>query len=158
MTQQHSHAVEGAREGRPASRRTAIRTSILWTRLLAVVVLAALAFVAGWTSAPRQSSVARIRELESDLARAHERITELESVPHPWPADTPPPTEEERVTERPPAAQTYVVRPGDSLQLIADRFYEDPTLANVIARANDIDDPALIHAGQLLKVPRRPEL
>ena len=56
------------------------------------------------------------------------------------------------------AGEIYVVRPGDTLQGIAAKFYEDPTLDDVIARANGIDDPTLIHAGLELRIPPRPDL
>ncbi len=51
----------------------------------------------------------------------------------------------------PEMGDTYVVRPGDTLTQIALRF---DTTAFVLAQANGISDPAVIRAGQVLRVPR----
>jgi FOG: LysM repeat len=47
-------------------------------------------------------------------------------------------------------SRTYLVRPGDSLRLIADRF---GTSVAAIQRANGIADQNLIEVGQLLVIP-----
>ena len=48
----------------------------------------------------------------------------------------------------------YVVQPGDTLSEIAQRF---GTSVDALVRANGIDDPDLILAGQILCVPPRGE-
>jgi nucleoid-associated protein YgaU len=50
----------------------------------------------------------------------------------------------------------YKVKKGDSLYSIADEFYENSSMWEVIYRANieSISNPDLIFAGQLLKIPR----
>lgn len=48
-----------------------------------------------------------------------------------------------------PAAQTYVVRPGDTLSAIAQRF---GTTAFALARLNNILNPSLIYVGQVLRL------
>ncbi len=53
-------------------------------------------------------------------------------------------------------AQTYVVKSGDTLRLIAQDFYDDPELADLIADANGITDPTTLHVGQELKIPPKP--
>jgi LysM repeat protein len=55
-------------------------------------------------------------------------------------------------------ARTYVVRAGDSLAVIAERFYGRAADWRVLYRANrgQISDPALIYPGQRLRVPRDP--
>jgi LysM repeat protein len=55
----------------------------------------------------------------------------------------------------PPATEYTVVR-GDSLWDIAERFYGDPLLHPIIAAANDLPDPDVIHPGQVLTIPARP--
>ena len=47
----------------------------------------------------------------------------------------------------------YVVRPGDTLALIALRMYSDAKHYTLIAAYNDITDPEVIHIGQSLRIP-----
>jgi nucleoid-associated protein YgaU len=60
-------------------------------------------------------------------------------------------------TGAPPAAegQTYTVKKGDSLSKIAKRVYGDAQQWRKIHEANRdiIDNPDLIHPGQVLKLP-----
>lgn len=49
-----------------------------------------------------------------------------------------------------PSEQTYVVRPGDSLSAIANRF---GVTEDAIQRANNLTDPNAIYAGQELTIP-----
>lgn len=53
----------------------------------------------------------------------------------------------------PVVSTIYVVRPGDTLSSIANRFN---TTVDVIVRANNIEDPNVIYPGQRLIIPRRP--
>jgi nucleoid-associated protein YgaU len=54
-----------------------------------------------------------------------------------------------------PEARTYTVRKGDSLSRIAKEVYGDAQQWRKIHEANRdiIDDPDLIHPGQVLKLP-----
>jgi len=47
----------------------------------------------------------------------------------------------------------YTVKSGDTLSAIALRYYGDGNEYMKIARANGIDDPDHIQAGQRLKIP-----
>lgn len=49
--------------------------------------------------------------------------------------------------------QTYIVQPGDSLSKISKRFYGDANKFMTIAKANNIEDPDKIKAGQELMIP-----
>ncbi|MDL9936817.1 LysM domain-containing protein [Gordonia sp. ABSL1-1] len=60
------------------------------------------------------------------------------------------------IPDRAPGGRTYTVVTGDTLSGIAQRFYGDPTLFPIIARANGIANPDLIFAGQTLTIPDRP--
>jgi nucleoid-associated protein YgaU len=53
-------------------------------------------------------------------------------------------------------AETYTVKKGDSLSKIAKRVYGDAQQWRRIHEANRdiIDDPDLIHPGQVLKLPQ----
>jgi nucleoid-associated protein YgaU len=174
MSQRHSHAAEGAPEQPPkAMEQPARRLRVLWGRWVALAFMIAMSFFAGWFAAPANVDAARLHALEADLAEASARIEDLESAGLPAPKPTPSPSREddprggdfgdqpgaEKATgEQEAPFETYVVRRGDTLQGIADRFYEDPALDDVIAKANSLEDPALIHAGLKLEIPERPEL
>ncbi|MET0901515.1 MAG: LysM peptidoglycan-binding domain-containing protein [Mycobacterium sp.] len=54
-----------------------------------------------------------------------------------------------------PATEHTVVR-GDTLWDLAERFYGDPRLYPIIAAANGLSDPDVIHPGQVLVIPARP--
>ena len=49
--------------------------------------------------------------------------------------------------------QSYTIKAGDNLSRISERFYGKPNKYNDIARANGINDPNRIQAGQQLKLP-----
>lgn len=80
------------------------------------------------------------------------------------PAGSPasPPTRAGAGSEGPPASaggapglQSYRVQPGDTLWLIARRFYGDPSLYRWLADANGIADPHRLMVGQELVLPPR---
>lgn len=56
--------------------------------------------------------------------------------------------------QSPDHEKTWTVRPGDTLDRIAARVYEDPAAWRPIALANNIEDPLRLRAGQVLRVPR----
>ncbi|MEP6643393.1 MAG: LysM peptidoglycan-binding domain-containing protein [Acidobacteriaceae bacterium] len=49
--------------------------------------------------------------------------------------------------------QRYTVKPGDSLSKISQQFYGDAKKYMTIAKANNIEDPDKIRAGQELLIP-----
>jgi nucleoid-associated protein YgaU len=49
--------------------------------------------------------------------------------------------------------QTYTVRPGDTLSKISKYFYGDANKYPQIVKANNLDDPDKIKAGQQLLIP-----
>jgi hypothetical protein len=51
------------------------------------------------------------------------------------------------------ATRSHIVSPGETLALIAKRYYGDPEKYTVIAAYNDIEDPALVHVGRELIIP-----
>ncbi len=56
--------------------------------------------------------------------------------------------------QSPDHEKVWRVQPGDTLQSIAFRAYEDPTMWRPIAQANQIDDPRDLVPGAVLRVPR----
>lgn len=64
-----------------------------------------------------------------------------------------------RTSDTPPAAQqTYTIKPHDSLWTICRRFYGDGELAAKLAAYNGIKNPALIYAGNALRIPAKAQL
>lgn len=67
-------------------------------------------------------------------------------------------TRTEPQAEGPGGVKTYIIRPGDSLSTVANKFYGDPTLWRTIYNFNRDkigDNPNAIKAGMDLKVPPR---
>jgi nucleoid-associated protein YgaU len=162
MNRQHDLALDEAHaDARPLDRPRRRRTRILWIRVAAVAGLAAAAFLVGRNLAPRSEGDPGVEQLRSELAHARASIAALraqQATPAPVPPEDDGTEPKARATPSGAAGEVYVVRRGDTLQGIAAKFYEDPTLDDVIARANGIDDPTLIHAGLELRIPPRPEL
>jgi nucleoid-associated protein YgaU len=52
-----------------------------------------------------------------------------------------------------PMPRTYTVVSGDTMWAIAERFYGDGSKYPVIAEASGVDNPDLIHPGQVLTIP-----
>lgn len=133
---------------------------VLWGRIISLGLILLLAFLAGRWTTPQEDVVAELRQARAELDEAGREIESLEqqlesqSVVAPEP--TPTPTTEESPDEPAGEEQTYIVKDGDTLADIAIRFYDDPSLDDLIAEANDIDDPRSIRPGQKLVIPPRP--
>ena len=55
-------------------------------------------------------------------------------------------------------AAPYIVRPGETMSALAERYQGDALLFYALARFNNIDAPNQVSAGQTLMIPRRPRL
>jgi LysM repeat protein len=64
----------------------------------------------------------------------------------PTPRRTPRPSQ----TSAPGTGDTYTVQSGDTMSAIAARF---GTTVKKLSALNGIEDPSLIHPGQVLKIP-----
>ncbi len=123
---------------------------ILWGRIVALAAIVIFAFVIGRVSAPAgvdpetlEDARARIGQLRDDLEAALAQ-----------PAPPPPGAPTETTSPAPPVeGEQYTVEAGDTLRVIAQRFYKDPALDDCIAAANEIADPTLIRVGQTLTIP-----
>ena len=144
---------------------------VLWGRVAALGLALLLAFALGRVttpSGPPDSQVQNLREQLSaareDNAQLSEDLAEAREQAAPTTTDEAEPDEEATTDEEPPAEgaegqeDTYVVKSGDTLGSIAQRFYEDAALAGVIAEANGLSDPSLLTPGTELVIPVRPEL
>jgi LysM repeat protein len=85
--------------------------------------------------------------------------TETDAPPPPEPEAAAPAEEEHPVEEaaheepEAEAARTYTVESGDTLWAISERFYGDGSKYQIIADASGIENPDLIHPGQVLTIP-----
>ena len=86
--------------------------------------------------------------------------TETDAPPPPEPEAAAPaaaeePAVEEAAASEPEAeaARTYTVESGDTLWAISERFYGDGNKYQIIADASGIENPDLIHPGQVLTIP-----
>lgn len=52
---------------------------------------------------------------------------------------------------------THVVKKGDTLRKLADRYYGEPGKWRLIAKANNIKDPAKLKTGRKLRIPKEPK-
>lgn len=82
-----------------------------------------------------------------------------EAAPLTAPAAPPPPLDAITVTDTDPVHEVVGDgggAAGERLDVLAERYYGDPSLWRLIAAANGIDDPASVPAGALLRIPARP--
>ena len=76
------------------------------------------------------------------------------TVPEPWNDPTPPQ----------PAPFELTVRPGSTLSVICQNFYDEPTrpalskIIKAVAKWNDLESPNDLQAGQVLELPTLEEL
>lgn len=52
---------------------------------------------------------------------------------------------------------THVVKKGDTLRRLADRYYGEPGKWRIIAKANSIKDPDTLKVGRKLRIPKEPK-
>ena len=99
----------------------AATTRILWVRIIVLVVFLVAAFGAGFLLAPRESTDARVGDLQAELAQSEQnsqqledaqaQVAELEAAATPDTTATQSPSPPEEAKTR-----TYTVQPGDTLQ------------------------------------------
>lgn len=131
------------------------RPRVLWGRVVVLGLFLLLAFLFGrWTSGGSSSS--EVERLQAQLADAREDIAALEAAQEepPAPVVTDSPTDAQAPEEE---GQTYVVKRGDTLRGIAEKFYGDASLDDLIAEANGITDATQLSIGDELIIPPEPE-
>ena len=87
---------------------------------------------------------------ESDAGQASAAPTTGQEEPSSTPSQAPGPAGDEGGDDAGEEGQIYVVRSGDTLSTIAQRF---DTTVQAIVRANDISDPDVIDIGQRPRIP-----
>lgn len=145
------------------------RSNVLWGRIAVFGGALLLALIIGRMSAPEGIS-------ESGLATANAEITSLKAenedlktqladaeaaanaAPSPSvsPSGTPSPDASGDGTAI--TGQDYVVRRGDTLNTIAEKFYGDTKYGDYLAEVNHIDDPAALTIGMTLIIPEESQL
>jgi hypothetical protein len=140
---------EGTPRGRP---------KVLWGRVVALSLVLIFAFWLGRASAPDGVNQSEIDRLEAELADANEEIdglrAELQTQPEPETSPTAESTPDDGAAAE---GDTYVVERGDTLRGVAERFYDDASLAECIQEANGIDDAGQLSVGMELTVPPEEE-
>ncbi|MDQ3940416.1 MAG: LysM peptidoglycan-binding domain-containing protein [Actinomycetota bacterium] len=130
--------------------------NILWGRLVALGAVLLITFFLGRASAPDGVSQEQVEKLRADLAAAEEDVEELEAALNPpvvSPTETPGPAVTDDAADTTFEGDTYIVQPGDTLRGIAEEFCGDPTLDDVLADFNGIEDPSQLSVGTELKIP-----
>jgi nucleoid-associated protein YgaU len=131
---------------------------ILWGRVLALATIVLLAFFLGRLTGGSDDG-SEEAALRSRLRASEHRVEELEAqaAAEPSPeAQASPSPEPSPSAEGDGQTLTYTVKAGDTLRGIAERFYGDVTLDDVIAEANGIADAGQLNVGQELTIPPEP--
>lgn len=133
---------------------------ILWGRVAILGTALLLAFLLGRATAPEGVSQEEFDAVRRARAELEAQVEQLRAQPVATPTPEPTPAAEDTPDEDARAeveGETYVVKSGDTLRGIAEQFYGDPTLDDLIADANDITDPTQLRVGQELIIPPKPE-
>lgn len=132
---------------------------ILWGRIVAIAAVVLVAFLIGRATAGgggvSQQSYDELKKKNESLQQ--ELAAALAASPSAAPApETPAPDDTSTSSAPPTGTKSYTVQSGDTLRGIAEHFYHDASLDDLIAQANGITDPASIRVGQVLTIPPKP--
>ncbi len=89
--------------------------------------------------------------LRADIAALQTQVAELESAAAAPVAEGE--AAEPATTTEQPAGQNYTVKSGDTLSIIAEKFYNDASLDDYLAEFNEIADPTALSVGQVIFIP-----
>ena len=139
--------------------------NILWGRVAALVGAIVVFFLIGRATADRGIPEERYEQVKSQLASTQREVNRLEDqlqaaqreATNQGSEDVGTTGEEDQGRPLEKGARIYTVKPGDTLTTIAERFYQDAERADLIAAANNIDDPSEIEIGQELIIPKLDE-
>lgn len=140
----------GEPEARPG------KPKVLWGRIGTLAAALIVAFLVGRLSAPDvdprlETRVTSLEEANDELTQENEDLEQqLRNLPAAQPtvqaSDQPDDTD----------TVTYIVKPGDTLRGIAQKFYCDPEQSDFLAAANGIEDPTTLSVGDELSIPPNP--
>ncbi len=144
-----------------------LRPRVLWGRIVALVIVLLLAFLLGrLTGSGGGISSSAYDRVKSQLDAARAATGSLQSkldkatakaghqAPGSAPAAAPSPSPSPSASGGAPSS--YTVKPGDTINSIAEKVYGDVGLGNAILRANNITDPSTLSVGDVLTIPPQP--
>jgi LysM repeat protein len=132
---------------------------LLWGRIVALLVALLLVFFLGRATVSTDSSGAEAEDLREQVAELQSELDALRSQQateaSEEPENSPAPSESAAAggEETEADAETYVVRPGDTLNTIAEDQYGDVGLGDELGEANGITDPEQLRVGVELEIP-----
>jgi LysM repeat protein len=158
----------------PRSRKGSQMPNVLWGRVAILGALILFAFLlgritksSGVPASELEAANDEVAAVQEDLDAANDQIaalqTQVEDLQNAAaPTETtedPTATEdtEDTGTTADAESETYTVKSGDTLSIIAEEFYGDASLDDFLAEANGIDDPTAISPGQEIVIPPAPE-
>ena len=157
----------------PRSRKGSQMPNVLWGRVAILGAMILFAFLlgritksSGVPASELEAANDEVAAVQEDLDAANEQIAALETqvtdLQAAAPADTTTDdtttddgTEDTTATDT--TEETYTVKSGDTLSIIAEDFYGDASLDDFLAEANGIEDPTAISPGQEIIIPEKPE-
>lgn len=132
---------------------------VLWGRVALLAIFLILAFVIGRMTAGGGGGVSQTayNRLKDENATLKQQVTTLQNqAAAAQPSAQATPSAQASASAPAQGTRTYTVKAGDTLRGIAQKFYGDSSLDDLIAQANNITDPSSLRAGQELTIPPKP--
>ena len=130
---------------------------LLWGRILALLVALVLVFFLGRATVSAGSSDQEVQDLREQVAELESQLDTLRSQQATEASEEPAsaaPSESAAGGEA--EAEIYTVKPGDTLNTIAEDVYGDVGLGDELGEANGITDPEELRVGDELEIPPEP--
>lgn len=132
---------------------------LLWGRILALLVALVLVFFLGRSTVSAGSSDEQVQDLREQVAQLQSQLDTLRSQQATEASEepaSPAPSESAAGGEAEADTETYIVKPGDTLNTIAEEIYGDVGLGDELGEANGITDPEQLRVGDELEIPPEP--
>ena len=159
----------------PRTRKGSQMPNVLWGRVAILGAMILFAFLlgrmtksSGVPASELEAANDEVAAVQEDLARgqrsdrcagdAGRRIFRTQRL-----RPTRPKTPRQRTTPKTPRRPTRrpkrrtSIKSGETLSILAERFYGDASLSDFLAEANGIEDPTAISPGQEIIIPEKPE-
>jgi LysM repeat protein len=130
---------------------------LLWGRILALLVALVLVFFLGRSTVSTGSSSEVEQDLRAEVAELQSQLDALRTQQATEASEDPAsPAPSESAAGGEADAETYIVKPGDTLNTIAEDVYGDVGLGDELGEANGITDPEQLRVGDELEIPPEP--
>ena len=130
---------------------------LLWGRILALLTALLLVFFLGRSTGSTGSSDGDAEKLREEVAELESQLDTLRSQQateaSEEPDNSPAPSESAAGGEAEADVEIYTVKPGDTLNTIAEDQYGDVGLGDELGAANGITDPEQLRVGVELEIP-----